>query len=56
MEYTATNHPVKKMTGYALARNGRTASQRAAIAASIVLGEIDLTQLTKKHASGITRS
>jgi hypothetical protein len=55
MEYTATNHPVKKMTGYALARNGRTASQRAAVA-SIVLGEIELTQLTKKHASGITRS
>jgi hypothetical protein len=47
--YSTTNHPVKKMTGYALARNGRTASQRAALAASIIAGEVEFTKPTKKQ-------
>jgi hypothetical protein len=47
--YNRTDYAVKQMTGYCLARNGRTASQRAAIAAGIVLGEIELAPLTKKQ-------
>src|ERR1700722_11865355 len=37
------------MTGYRLARNGRSASQRAALAASIILGEIEFIKPTKKQ-------
>lgn len=42
--------PVKTtLTGYAIARNGRSASQRAAIAAQIILGEVVFTKPTKKQ-------
>jgi hypothetical protein len=42
------DHP-RQLTGYALARNGRSASQRAALVASIILGEIEFIKPTKKQ-------
>jgi hypothetical protein len=46
------NHP-RQLTGYALARNGRSASQRAALAASIILGEIEFIKPTKKQIAAL---
>jgi hypothetical protein len=43
----------RQLTGYALARNGRTASQRAALAASIITGEINFTKPTKKQIAAL---
>jgi hypothetical protein len=37
----------RQLTGHALARKGRSASQRAAFAASLILGELELTKPTK---------
>jgi hypothetical protein len=45
-------HP-RQLTGYALARNGRSASQRAALAASIILGEIEFIKPTKKQIAAL---
>ena len=39
----------RQLTGYALARKGRSASQRAALAASIILGEVEMTKPTRKQ-------
>jgi hypothetical protein len=44
-----SGNSARQLTGYALARNGRTASQRAALAASIIAGEIDFVKPTKKQ-------
>jgi hypothetical protein len=49
MDAFSKNSNSVAMTGYRLARNGRTASQRAALAASIITGEIDFIQPTKKQ-------
>jgi hypothetical protein len=50
MAYIVQNgSPVKTMSGYAVARNHRSASQRAAIAASIIAGEVEFTKPTKKQ-------
>ena len=45
--FNTTSLPVKLTTGYALARNGRSKSQRAALAAQIIAGEIELVDLTQ---------
>jgi hypothetical protein len=47
--YDDGNRPVKNMTGHALARNGYTKSQRAALAAGVACGEIELTKPTLKQ-------
>jgi hypothetical protein len=49
MSYVTPAYPVKKMTGRQVARQSRTASRRAAFAASILAGELVLTTLTKKQ-------
>jgi hypothetical protein len=50
MAYIAINdHPVKTLTGRTIARNGRSASQRAAIAARIIAGEVEFTNPTKRQ-------
>jgi hypothetical protein len=44
--YSTLTTPVKKLTGHTLARNGYSKSQRAAFAASVILGEVELTKPT----------
>jgi hypothetical protein len=46
------DHP-RQLTGYALARNGRSASQRAALAASIITGEVKFIKPTKKQIAAL---
>jgi hypothetical protein len=46
------DHP-RQLTGYALARNGRSASQRAALAASIITGEVEFIKPTKKQIAAL---
>ena len=50
MAYIVHNGPpVKQLTGRTIARNHRSASERAALAAMIILGERDFTQPTHKQ-------
>jgi hypothetical protein len=53
MDAFSKNSNSVAMTGYRLARNGRTASQRAALAASIITGEIDFIKPTKKQIAAL---
>jgi hypothetical protein len=46
------DHP-RQLTGCALARNGRSASQRAALAASIITGEVEFIKPTKKQIAAL---
>jgi hypothetical protein len=47
--YTPSRPARNSVTGYCISRNGRTASQRAAIAARIIAGEVEFTKPTKKQ-------
>jgi hypothetical protein len=47
------NFPVKKLTGHKLARNHYSKSQRAAFAASVILGEVEMTNPTYKQVAKI---
>jgi hypothetical protein len=46
MPLSYIDFPVKKLTGHTLARNGYSKSQRAAFAASFILGEVEITKPT----------
>jgi hypothetical protein len=50
--YSILSIPVK-LTGHKLARNHYSKSQRAALAASVILGEVDLTKPTHKQVAKI---
>lgn len=45
---STSNYPVK-LTGHTIARNGYSASQRAALAAMIILGEVEFVKPTHKQ-------